>query len=128
MQGDFLDHKMWSLEVDMPLQVVDNQINGTSGRFIKVGNPVIRRKKKPRLVPDPGQRVVLLGADGPPQSRFRAISGPLTTDTGGVIVWVATEDEYQDAKREGRRAVGLPWPAEQMEALVPRRERRRLTS
>ena len=119
---------MWGLEVDKPLQVVDNQINGTSGRFIKVSNSVIRRKKKPRLVPDPGQRVELLGADGPPQCRFRAVSGPLTTNTGEIIVWVATEDEYQDAKREGRRAVGLPWPTERMEALVPRRERRRLTS
>jgi len=53
---------MWGLEVDKPLQVVDNQINGTSGRLIKVSNSVIRRKKKPRLVPDPGQRVELLGA------------------------------------------------------------------
>jgi hypothetical protein len=107
---------------------VDNQENVASGRFLEVSDPMIRRKRKPPLVPDPGQRVELLRADGPPQSSFRAISGPLTADTGEVIVWVATEGEYQDAKREGRRPIGLPWPAERMEALVPRRERRRLTS
>jgi hypothetical protein len=114
--------------VDSTADVVDNRQIVHSGRFGKVSDSMVHRKKKPPLVPDPGQRVELLGADGSPQSSFRAISGPLTTDTGEVIVWVAAEDEYQDAKREGRRAVGLPWPAERVEALVPRRERRRLTS
>jgi hypothetical protein len=85
-------------------------------------------KKKPPLVPDPGQRVELIGGTGSLQSSFRAISGPLTTDTGEIIVWVTTEEEYWAAEQEGRRAVGLPWPAQRLEALVPRRERRRLTS
>ena len=122
------NRKMWTSGVDKLPQVVDNRQIVQSGRFGKVSDPMVHRKKKPLLVPDPGQRVELLGAGSSPQSsRFRAISGPLTTDTGEVIVLVATEDEYQDAKREGRRAIGLPWPAERMEALVPRRERRRLT-
>jgi len=114
--------------VDKPPQVVDNHKFAQAGRLDTVSDPMFLKKKKPPLVPDPGQQVELVGYDGSVQSSFRAISGPLTIDTGEVIVWVATEEEYRDAKREGRRAVGLPWPAERIEALVPRRERRRLTS
>jgi hypothetical protein len=99
-----------------------------SERFDTVSDTMFLKKKKPLLVPDSGQRVELVGYDGSVQSSFRAISGSLTIDTGEVIVWMATEEEYRDAEREGRRAVGLPWPAERIEALVPRRERRRLTS
>jgi hypothetical protein len=36
-----------------------------------------------------------------------------------VVVRVAEEVEYRDAIREGRRAVGLAWPAKQMEILSP---------
>ncbi len=68
----------------------------------------------PPLVPDPGQCVELRLGDGSRREGFRAVSFPSTAGTGGVVVWVATEDEYRVARREGRRAVGVPWPAERM--------------
>jgi hypothetical protein len=46
---------------------------------------------------------------------FRAISEPATAETGEVVIWVAQEQEYEDSIREGRPAVGRPWPAKQME-------------
>ena len=70
-------------------------------------------KSRPPLVPDPGQRVVLL-IEG-----FRAVSGPLTTETGGIVIRVAIEEEYRDSMREGRRAVSMAWPAEMVEVSVP---------
>ncbi len=73
--------------------------------------------KRPPLVPDPGQRVELLAEDGSRLTGFRAVSGPLTTDKGGVAVRVATEEEYQEARREGRRAVSMSWPIDKV--LVP---------
>ncbi len=74
-------------------------------------------KKRPPLVPDPGQRVDLLNEDGSRLQGFRAVSGPLTTEKGGVAIRVATEQEYQDARREGRRAVSMSWSADKV--LVP---------
>ncbi len=65
-------------------------------------------KKRPPLVPDPGQRVELLNENGTRRTGFRAVSGPLTTDKG-VVVRVATEQEYQESRREGRRAVSMGW-------------------
>ena len=35
------------------------------------------------------------------------------------MVRVAEDREYRDAIREGRRAVGVAWPAKQMEILSP---------
>jgi hypothetical protein len=62
-------------------------------------------RRKPPLIPDPGQRV-------------RAISEPATAETGEVVIWVAREQEYEDSIREGRPAVGRPWPAKQMEVVL----------
>jgi hypothetical protein len=73
--------------------------------------------KRPPLVPDPGQRVDLLAEDGSRLPGFRAVSGPLTTDKGGVAVRVATEEEYQEARREGRRAVSMSWAIDKV--VVP---------
>ena len=36
------------------------------------------------------------------------------TETGEVIIWVCTEDEYRQARWEERRAVGMTWPAKRM--------------
>ena len=49
---------------------------------------------------------------------FRAISEPATAETGEVVIWVAREQEYEDSIREGRPAVGRPWPAKQMEVVL----------
>ena len=70
--------------------------------------------KGPPRVPDPGQHVELRSEDGSWRRGFRAISQPSTSESGEVVVWVATEDEYGAAQREGRSAVGLPWPTERM--------------
>jgi hypothetical protein len=76
-------------------------------------------KNRPPLVPDPGQRVLLLSEDGSRIEGFRAVSGPLTTDTGEIIIRVAIEEEYGDSTKEGRRAVSMAWPAEMVEVSVP---------
>ena len=76
-------------------------------------------KSRPPLVPDPGQQVHLLSEDGSRIEGFRAVSGPLTTETGGIIIRVATVEEYRDSTREGRRAVSMAWPAEMVEVSVP---------
>jgi hypothetical protein len=75
--------------------------------------------KKPPLVPDPGQRVRLRTERSRWRGRFRAVSYPYTDASGVVVVWVAEEGEYQEALREGRRAVGVAWPTKQMEILSP---------
>ena len=49
------------------------------------------RKNRPPLVPDPGQQVDLLAENGETLHGFRAVSGPLSYERGGVVVWVATE-------------------------------------
>jgi hypothetical protein len=81
-------------------------------------------KSKTPLVPDPGQRVELLMEDGSQRGGFRAVSGPLTAGTGEIVTLIATEEEWRNAGREGRRAVGIPWPVEQLEVLLPRRRKR----
>ncbi len=75
--------------------------------------------KKPPLVPDPGQGVRLRVGRRRWRGRFRAVSYPYTDASGVVVIMVAEEGEYKDALREGRRAVGEAWPAEQMEILSP---------
>lgn len=61
-------------------------------------------------MPDPGQYVDLRLENGSWRRGFRAIGGPVTADTGEVMIWVATEDEYRSALRSNREAVGMPWP------------------
>ena len=76
--------------------------------------------KRPPRIPDPGQHVDLHTEDGAWRKGFRALSEPWTADTGEVMIWVATEDEYRAARREGRSAVGVPWPTERMRLTSPR--------
>jgi hypothetical protein len=73
--------------------------------------PLMRR---PTQVADPGEMVDLRMEDGSWRQGFRALSEPSPAETGEVIVWVCTEDEYEEASREGRRAVGMRWPATRM--------------
>jgi hypothetical protein len=83
--------------------------------MVRLGGPTLRPKlpllKRPPRVPDPWEHVDLRAEDGSWREGFRALSGPWTADTGEVMIWVATEDEYRSAVREGRSAIGVPWPA-----------------
>jgi hypothetical protein len=87
-------------------------------RMARLGGPALRRGlallKGPPRVADPGQRVELRLEDGSWRRGFRAISKPSTRESGEVVVWVATEDEYRAARGEDRSAVGVPWPKERM--------------
>ncbi len=76
-------------------------------------------RKKPLQIPDPGQQVRLLMRRGRWRGRWRAISEPSTDARGEVVIWVAPEWKYQDALREEQRAIGIPWPVEQLEILSP---------
>jgi hypothetical protein len=76
-------------------------------------------KGRPPLVPDPGQQVLLLSEDGSRIEGFRAVSGPISTEAGAIIVRVALEEEYKESRREGRRAVSIAWPAERVIVFVP---------
>jgi hypothetical protein len=75
-------------------------------------------RRKPPLIPDPGQWVRLHTRHRLQEGGFRAISEPTTADTGEVVIWVTTEEEYKAAIREDRPAVGRPWPAKQMEVVL----------
>lgn len=77
------------------------------------------RANRPPLVPDPGQQVLLVNEDGSRIEGFRAVTGPISTEMGGIIIRVAIEQEYKDSRREGRRAVSMAWPAERVEVSVP---------
>jgi len=85
--------------------------------MVRLGGPAVRAGlpflKGPPRVPDPGQHVELRTEDGSWRRGFRAITEPSTTERGAVV-WVATEDEYRAAQRQGRSAVGVPWPTERM--------------
>jgi hypothetical protein len=73
--------------------------------------PLMRR---PPRIPDPGEMVDLRLEDASWRQGFRALSEPSTAETGEVIIWVCTEDEYRQARWEDRRAVGIAWPAKRM--------------
>jgi hypothetical protein len=73
--------------------------------------PLIRR---PARIPDPAEIVDLRMEDGSWREGFRALSEPSSTETGEVVIRVCTEDEYREAHREERRAVGMWWPAKRM--------------
>jgi hypothetical protein len=84
-----------------------------------VGEQMTFGKGRPPLVPDPGQRVLLTSEDGSRIEGFRAVSGPLSSETGEIIIRVAIEEEYKESRREGRRAVSMAWPADMVEVSVP---------
>lgn len=73
--------------------------------------------KEPPRVPDPGQGVRLLGQDGKWRTGFRAVSGPLSDDFYGVVVWVAEEEEWETATLKHRPPVGMAWPLDRMEPI-----------
>jgi hypothetical protein len=81
------------------------------GSAQRSGLPLLKRTPR---IPDPGQHVDRRTEDGTWRKGFRALSEPWTADTGEVMIWVATEDEYRAAGREGRSAVGVAWPTERM--------------
>jgi hypothetical protein len=84
---------------------------------------MLLRRRQPPLVPDPGQRVELLLGDGSQRSGFVAASGPLTSESGEIVVRVALEEEYRNSKRERRSAVSMAWPVARLEVVLPRRQR-----
>jgi hypothetical protein len=69
---------------------------------------------EPHRIPKLGEKVELHVADGSWQGGFRCISDPLEK-YGEQVVWVAREEEYQQAIREGRVPAGDTWP---LDALV----------
>ena len=76
-------------------------------------------RKKPPLVPEPGQRVRLRTRRRKRwRGSFRAVSHPYTDEGLGVVVRIAEEGEYREALREERRALGVPWPAHQIEVVL----------
>ena len=82
-----------------------------------MAQPFIRRK--PPLVPEPGQRVRLRTRRRKRwRGSFRAVSHPYTDEGLGVVVRIAEEGDYREAVGEGRRASGVPWPAHQLEVVL----------
>lgn len=73
-------------------------------------------------VPDPGQRILTL-ENGDWRVGYRAISEPITAETGEVVILIAEEEEFRAARWEGRLARGKPWPVSRM--TVPRNDDRR---
>lgn len=78
---------------------------------VMLGLPFFGRRAR---VPDPGQCVGLLLENGSWRQGFRAVSPPTTAETGEVVIWVATEDEYRSACWSDREAVGMPWPVDRI--------------
>jgi len=67
-------------------------------------------------IPERDERVELRVADSSWRSGFRCVSDPFIED-GERRVWVATEEEFACAVREGREPAGDTWPLSQMVAL-----------
>jgi hypothetical protein len=80
-------------------------------------SPPLFFRKRPLLVPEPGQKVRLRAGQRRWRGNFRAISYPYTHEGLGVVVRVVEEGEYREAVREGRGTFGMPWPAHQIEPL-----------
>jgi hypothetical protein len=73
--------------------------------------PLMRR---PARIPDRGEMVDLRMEDASWRQGFRALCAPSKAETGEVVIRVCTEDEYREAQREERRAVGMWWPVARM--------------
>jgi hypothetical protein len=76
-------------------------------------------RKQPLVVAEPGQRVRLRTARGRWRGSYTAVSEPYTDEGGVVVLQVADEEAYRSALREGRRAIGMPWPVRQMAVIMP---------
>ena len=84
----------------------------------KGGGPLGRlSRRRPPKVPDPGQRVRLLGPDGAWRGGFAAVSGPLSDERYGVVVKVAEEREFLASDHRGRPPVSMSWPLEMLEIV-----------
>src|SRR5215211_9461085 len=68
-----------------------------------VRRPLLPLRRRPARIPDPGQMVDLQMEDASWRQGFRALSAPSTAETGEVLIWVCTEDEYR--RLVGRSAV-----------------------
>jgi hypothetical protein len=79
-----------------------------------VRRPLLLLRRRRVQIPDSGQMVDLQMEDASWRQGFRALSAPSTAETGEVLIWVCTEDEYREALREDRRAVGMPWLVKRM--------------
>ena len=84
-----------------------------------VRQPLLPLRRRPARIPDPGQMVDLQMEDASWRQGFRALSAPSTAETGEVLIWVCTEDEYREALREERRAVGMPCGLPSGSACLP---------
>jgi hypothetical protein len=62
---------------------------------------------------EPGSRVLARSAFDELLER-RAITG-VQPGHDFLVVWVCSEQEWQDARSEGRQPEGLPWPAEDVQ-------------
>ena len=65
-----------------------------------------------------GDHVEVVDAEGERLPR-RALSG-IVDGEDFPVVWVAREEEWAAAEREGRQPEGVPWPAEDVSDPVPR--------
>lgn len=65
---------------------------------------------------EPGSTVIIRTADGKTLDR-RAITGVERGSTFDVV-WVCKEEEWVAATREGRDPESVPWPAEDVTAVV----------
>jgi hypothetical protein len=75
-------------------------------------------RKKPLTIPEPRQKVRLRARRRLWRGNFRALSYPYADEAGETLfIRVTEEGEYQKAIREGRRAVGMPWPVRQVEVV-----------
>jgi hypothetical protein len=79
-----------------------------------LGRALLPLMRRPARMPDPEEIVDLRMGDGSWREGFRALSEPSKAETGEVLIRVCTEDEYGEAHREERRAVGLWWPVARM--------------
>src|SRR5215212_744319 len=79
-----------------------------------VKRPRLPLMRRPARIADPGEMVDLRMEDASWREGFRALSEPSTAQTGEVVIWVCTEDEYREARWEERRAVGMRWPVKRM--------------
>ena len=101
----------------MPEEPLGSAGGSVRGSLRHSGLPLLKRAHR---IPDQGRYVDLPTENGAWRKGFRALSGPWTADTQEVVIWVATEDEYRAAAREGHSAVGVPWSTERLRLTSPR--------